>query len=89
MWAPLQQPLISSAYIRPRRIEFVQEGKPKTWDFVEAFSSVAVLLHHRVRNTFIVVRQFRPPVWATEQNDAQRLANGSGSPVDLPPHRGL
>jgi hypothetical protein len=95
-----QNPLISSAYVRPRRVEYVQAGVSKTWDTVEAFSSVAVLIHHRVRDTFVLVRQFRPAIWATEQNEAARGlgagnasngagGSGGGSPQLVHPQQGL
>lgn len=52
-----------SEYIRPKRMNYVQEGIKKSWDMVEVHDSVAILLYHEEHETLIVVRQFRPPVY--------------------------
>jgi UDP-sugar diphosphatase len=37
-------------------------GIERTWDCVQAHDGVAVLLYHKQRRAFILVRQFRPAV---------------------------
>ena len=67
-------PCEDSLYLRPVRMAYRQEGISKTWDMVGVHDSVAVLLYHRTRDTLIVVRQFRPPVY---------LKNGVGYTYEL------
>lgn len=55
-------PLISSAYVRPKRLEYVQNGVTKRWDVAECLDNVSVLVYHRGRDAFLLVRQFRPAV---------------------------
>ena len=35
----------------------------RTWEAVKSFDSVAVLLYHKGKNSFLLVKQFRPPVF--------------------------
>jgi hypothetical protein len=40
----------------------------QAWDTIEAYDGVSVLVYHKTRRTFILVRQFRPavrPIFAT------------------------
>ncbi|MDD2265975.1 NUDIX hydrolase [Sulfuricurvum sp.] len=52
-----------SEYVKPKRIEYVQHDLPKIWDMVEVHDSVAILLYHEERDSLVVVKQFRPPVY--------------------------
>lgn len=52
-----------SNFVKPKRIHYTQLGIPKVWDMVEVHDSVAILLYHEERNSLIIVRQFRPPVY--------------------------
>lgn len=52
-----------SDYVKPKRICYSQTGVSKVWDMVEVHDSVAILLYHEERESLIVVRQFRPPVY--------------------------
>ncbi len=56
-------PCEKSAYVKPRRISYRQDGVPKTWDMVEVHDSVAIVLYHGEHDSLVVVRQFRPPVY--------------------------
>lgn len=40
------------------------DGKSKRWDLVESLPSVAVALYHADLDSLVVVRQFRPAVYA-------------------------
>lgn len=53
----------NSLFVKPQRITYSQSGILKIWDMVEVHDSVAILLYHAQRDTLIVVKQFRPPVY--------------------------
>jgi UDP-sugar diphosphatase len=60
------------------------EAVSKTWDCLERYDAVAVLVYHRDKKAFIVVRQFRPPVFRAER--ARRAAaSKTAKPVPDPP----
>jgi UDP-sugar diphosphatase len=52
-----------SDFVKPKRIKYFQNSVEKIWDMVEVHDSVAILLYHEEHDTFIVVKQFRPPVY--------------------------
>lgn len=39
-------------------------GSRRTWDMMQTFPSVACVLHHVDMDAVVLVRQFRPAVWA-------------------------
>jgi UDP-sugar diphosphatase len=45
-----------------------QNGKEKKWEAVKSFDSVAVLLYHEELDAFVLVKQFRPPVYLNDEN---------------------
>jgi len=53
----------ASDFVKPKRMEYSQHGVPKKWDMVEVHDSVAILLYHEDHDSFIIVKQFRPPVY--------------------------
>ena len=55
-------PLESPRYIRPVRILFTQNGRDLSWEAVKSHDSVAILLYHREKKAFLLVKQFRAPV---------------------------
>jgi len=59
----------NSIYIKPKRVQFRQNNIQKTWDMVEVFDSVAVLLVEKDSDSFIVVKQFRPAVYVNGECD--------------------
>ncbi|MGP1450451.1 MAG: NUDIX domain-containing protein [Wolinella sp.] len=65
---------LDSAYVRPKRVYYTEQGIEKSWDIIEAHDSVSVLLFHRRRDVFLVVKQFRPAVF---------LKNGEGYTYEL------
>jgi len=67
-------PCEHSAFVKPKRMRYFQNGVFKIWDMVEVHDSVAILLYHEEHETFVVVRQFRPPVY---------LKNGDGYTYEL------
>ncbi|MDR0579229.1 MAG: NUDIX domain-containing protein [Campylobacteraceae bacterium] len=60
---------VSSQYIQPLRVFYTQNGKEKTWDFVKTHDSVACLLYHTQKEAFLLVKQFRPPVYLHNRSD--------------------
>ena len=58
-----QKPLDSFNFIKPVKLVYEVNGKKKTWEAVKSFDSVAVLLYHKEKESFTVVKQFRAPVY--------------------------
>ncbi|MEA3352657.1 MAG: NUDIX hydrolase [Campylobacterota bacterium] len=50
-------------FVKPVRINYKQNGTKKTWEAVKSHDSVSVLLYHKQKDSFILVKQFRPPVY--------------------------
>jgi len=53
----------NSNFVKPKRILYKQKGIEKVWDMVEVHDSVAILIYHKEKNAFVLVKQFRPPVY--------------------------
>ena len=53
---------------------YEQNGKAKSWEIVEAHDSVAILIYHKDKEAFVLVKQFRPAVY---------LNNDKGMTVEL------
>lgn len=62
------QPLEDAKFIKTSFATYEQNGKAKTWEIVEAHDSVAILIYHKEKNAFILVKQFRPAVFLNNQN---------------------
>lgn len=50
-------------FVKPLRINYTQDNKKKSWEAVKSHDSVCILLYHKTKNSFLVVKQFRPPVY--------------------------
>lgn len=61
-------PLENPKYVVPYRISYTQNGNEKTWEAVKSHDSVAVLLFHKEKNAFLLVKQFRPPVYLNNKS---------------------
>ncbi|XP_063097315.1 uridine diphosphate glucose pyrophosphatase NUDT14 isoform X1 [Cavia porcellus] len=59
-------PCPSSIYLCPLRLHYRQNGAQKSWDFMKTHDSVAILLFNSSRKSLVLVRQFRPAVYAGE-----------------------
>ena len=57
------EPCSDSAYVSVERMRYTQAGVEKSWDLARVHDSVAVILYHRERESFVLVKQFRPPVY--------------------------
>lgn len=61
-----QKPLDSFSFIKPLKLTYEVNGKIKTWEAVKSFDSVAVLLYHKQKESFLLVKQFRAPVYLND-----------------------
>lgn len=55
--------LKNSKFVKPVRINYIQNKSKKTWEAVRSHDSVAVLLYNETNDSFLLVKQFRPPVY--------------------------
>lgn len=62
------EPLQSANFIATALATYEQEGIKKSWEIVHAHDSVAILIYHKEKNAFILVKQFRPAVYLNNQN---------------------
>ena len=59
--------LSDTKFIHPVKVTFNQNGKDKTWEAVRSHDSVAVLLYHEEKKAFLLVKQFRAPVYLNDK----------------------
>ncbi|WP_033619065.1 NUDIX hydrolase [Helicobacter pylori] len=58
------EPCSSSHYIELKRMHYNEENTEKTWDMIKSLDSVAVLLYEKESDCFVIVKQFRPAIYA-------------------------
>ncbi|WP_418180436.1 NUDIX domain-containing protein [Aliarcobacter lanthieri] len=58
--------LKETRYIKPLSVEFVLNGVKKTWEVVRSHDSVSILLYHKEKDSFLLVKQFRMPVYLND-----------------------
>ena len=68
------QPLKDAKFIETAYATYEQNAKAKSWEIVKAHNSVAILIYHTEKNSFILVKQFRPAVY---------LNNNDGMTIEL------
>lgn len=68
------EPLTNSRFVHTSRATYRHNGIEKDWEIVKAHDSVAILIYHRERESFVLVKQFRPAVY---------LHNNNGVTVEL------
>jgi len=61
-------PLTNPNFIHGSLARYRQNGIEKSWEVVKAHDSVAILLYHKEKESFILVKQFRPAVYNSNQN---------------------
>lgn len=74
-----------SPWLRPVRINFLQDGQPKAWDLMRSHESVSILIFNTTRKRLVFVRQFRPAAYYANLPEKK-------GPVDTekyPPESGL
>ncbi|XP_058914848.1 uridine diphosphate glucose pyrophosphatase NUDT14 isoform X1 [Kogia breviceps] len=69
----------ASPYLLPLTLHYRQNGTQKSWDFVKTHDSVTVLMFNSSQRSLVLVKQFRPAVYAGE---VERLSPGSLAAVD-------
>jgi len=62
------QQLEDAKFIATSLATYEQEGIKKSWEIVKAHDSVAILIYHRQKESFILVKQFRPAVYLNNEN---------------------
>ncbi len=67
-------PCERSDFVKLERMHYEQDGIKKSWDVAQVHDSVAILIYHKERDAFVLVKQFRPPVY---------LKNGDGFSYEL------
>jgi len=55
-------------FIKPRLLDFSIDNKRRTWEVLEVYDSVAILLYHKKKDSFVLVKQFRPAVFLKNQD---------------------
>ena len=82
----------SSNFVEPYRMTYTQSGKTKNWDLVFQKASVSVIIYNSVKRKLILVKQFRPAVYAsafkrsstlTDINNAKRIDSKEGITLEL------
>jgi len=62
------QPLVEAKFITTSFATYEQDGIKKSWEVVQAHDSVAILIYHKEKKSFILVKQFRPAVYLNNDN---------------------
>ena len=62
------QPLKDPKFISTSLAIYKQNGIQKDWEVVQAHDSVAILIYHKQKNAFILVKQFRAAVYLNNEN---------------------
>lgn len=63
-----KHPLEETRFVHPVKLTYNQNGKQKAWEAVQSFDSVSVLLYHTQKDAFVLVKQFRPPVYLNDES---------------------
>lgn len=77
--------LKNSAYIKPTRLLFKQNGKNRVWDLMKSHDSVAAVILNTTRDVLVFVKQFRPAVY---YNRIPTHEFASGAPIDTSKYPG-
>ena len=68
------EPLTQPNFVKAALVTYKQNGIKKSWEIIESHNSVAILIYHKERDSFVLVKQFRPPVYHR---------NGDGMTIEL------
>lgn len=71
-----------SKYIKPYRMNFIQDGRRRTWDGILAHDSVSILLYHSEKKSLLLVKQFRPVVYYSKLRKLGIIRSVTDSPVE-------
>jgi len=67
-------PLKEANFVKTALATYTQNGIEKSWEIVESHDSVAILIYHTEKKSFVLVEQFRAPLYHN---------NGNGMSVEL------
>ncbi|MEA3371382.1 MAG: NUDIX hydrolase [Campylobacterota bacterium] len=56
-------------FIKPMLINYTQKGVEKKWEAVVSHNSVSILLWHKEKDSFVLVKQLRPAVLNVSNSD--------------------
>lgn len=62
------QPLVEPNFVVTSFATYEQDGIKKSWEVVQAHDSVAILIYHKEKRAFVLVKQFRPAVYLNNQD---------------------
>ncbi|TQR29566.1 NUDIX hydrolase [Campylobacter sp. MIT 99-7217] len=79
-----EEKFTSSKFIKLKHYKYEKNGKEYTWDFIESMDSVAILLYHKTKQSFVFVRQFRIPLYDYQKRNNIKLdKNELGYSIEL------
>ena len=85
--------LDKSAYVRPFRLKYKQDGCNKVWDCVFTHRAVFIIVYNTTRKKVVLVRQFRPSVYFNAVRGEKGItAEDIGKPLDtssVPAEKGI
>ena len=55
--------LENANFVKTALATYRQNGVEKSWEIVESHDAVSVLIYHKDRESFVLVKQFRPPLY--------------------------
>ena len=58
-------------FIKPMLINYTQKGVQKKWEAVVSHDSVSILLWHKQKDAFVIVKQLRPAVLNMTKTDGE------------------
>jgi UDP-sugar diphosphatase len=61
-------PLVEPKFVLSSLVSYEQNEVKKTWEIVKAHDSVAILIFHKDKDAFVLVKQFRPAVYLNNDN---------------------
>jgi len=50
-------------FVKPKLLSFEQNGKQRSWEVLDVYDSVAIMIYHKQKDAFVLVKQFRPAVY--------------------------
>lgn len=62
-------PLTEPHFIQPMLLDYTHNGKAGKWEAVKVHDSVSILLWHRDKNAFVLVKQLRPAILNANPNN--------------------
>ena len=77
------EPCVNSRFIKPSRVVFKQNGCQRTWDYVREHDDISVLILNTSRQSFLLVKQFRPAVYMHVNRKLHQKPEDKASEVKL------